>query len=407
MDNVRDIRKMKNLYFVLSDKISENNTSTNAGTAIMLFLYYEESLNEYLSYIDKIPSFIDVYIVSNNDRLYSHILRFIEESQRKIKFVRSEKRGREISALLVACRDIVLNYEYICFVHDKKRKDYIPEADFNLWIENLWRNTIGSEKYILNVLNVLDTNKKIGLLVPPEPIGNYLSAWYDNVWASDFELANQLVEEMNLKCDLDINKSPVTLGTFFWAKSVALKKLFKKNWKYEDFDEEPLKDDGTISHAIERILGYVAQDAGYDTGTIMNISYAEKLFSIAQEYFSDTYRLLKRTYNIVDHDKFLKKKNLIYNFYKENVQTYLYGAGKIGKQCLQLLRSEGCEPSGFIVTDNSELTYKVEGLSVKTIDEIDNIEDAGIIITVSAQFQKEIETNLRLRGIKNYIKYMD
>lgn len=407
MDNVRDIRKMKNLYFVLSDKIADNHTSSDVRTAIIMFLYYEESLDEYLSYVDKIPSFIDIYIVSNNDRLYINIGQLIKKKKNKIKFINSDNRGRDVSALLVACKGIALSYEYICFVHDKKRKDYISEEDFNLWIENLWGNTIGSKNYILNVLNILDTNKKIGLLVPPEPIGKYLSAWYDNAWAGDFDLAKQLIEEMDLKCDLDFDKSPITLGTAFWAKNVALKKLFEKNWEYEDFDEEPLKDDGTISHAIERILGYVAQDAGYDTGTVMNTSYAEKLLCISQEYISATYHLLKKTYNISGSGVFLKKKDLICKFCKENAQTYLYGAGKVGKGCLQLLRAEGCEPTGYIVTDSSECVYRVEGLPVRTIDEIDNIEEIGIIITVSAKFLEDIEMNLRRRGIKNYIKYVD
>ncbi|NBH19789.1 rhamnan synthesis protein F, partial [Clostridiaceae bacterium] len=70
-----------------------------------------------------------------------------------------------------------------------------------------------------------------------------------------FELTQKLAKELNLHCNLSIDKSPITLGTVFWARSDALEKILKKEWKYEDFDEEPLKDDGTISHVIERIIG--------------------------------------------------------------------------------------------------------------------------------------------------------
>lgn len=406
MDNVWDIRRNKTLYFVLSDKKPDNNLS-DLQIGIILFLYYEESLEMYFPYIDKIPHFIDIYIVSNNEKIYIEILKLVEIKRIKIKFIHSYNRGRDVSALLVACRDIVLSYEYICYIHDKRKKDYILEEDFNLWIENLWGNLLGGKNYILNVLDLLDRNRKIGLLVPPEPIGRAIAIWYDNAWGENFELVNQLVKEMNLECKLDPDKSPITIGTVFWARSDALKKLFDKNWKYEDFDEEPLKDDGTISHAIERIFGYVAQDAGYDTGTIMCTSYAEKLLCASQEYLSGAYQLLKKTYGISQLENFLKTKELICNFCKENTQIYLYGAGKIGKRCLLLLQTEGYEIEGFIVSDKSKCTPLVEGVSVKEIEEIGNIYKMGIIITVGMKFQEEIENNLKRRGITNYMKYID
>lgn len=409
MDDIRDIRKKKNLYFVLANELPDNYVSVNVKVAIIIFLYYEESLNQYLSYVDIIPSFIDVYIVTNNNRLYDRILQFIETSGKGIKLISSHKRGRDVSALLVACKDIVPNYEYICFIHDKKRKESVLEEDFNLWIENIWGNLIGSKNYILNVLDVLISNKKIGLLVPPEPIGKYIKIWYTNAWGQNFELTTHLAKEMELNCNLAWDKSPITLGTVFWAKSIALKKLFDKNWRYEDFDEEPLKDDGTISHAIERILGYVAQDAGYDTGTVMNTSYAEKLVCILQEYLTGIYPLVEDTYKTyyIFPWEFIRKKELIYNFYKENVRVYLYGAGNIGERCLRLLRLEGYEPEGYIVSDKSRCIPAEGEVSVKTLDEIEDIDKAGIIITVGRKLQQEIENTLKTRGIKNYIKYVD
>lgn len=409
MENIRDIRKKKNLFFVLPKEILINNIQINRNktAAVIIFLYYKESLYDYFSYIEKIPLSIDVYIVSNNDRLNLDISQFLEKNMRKIVIIKSENRGRDVSALLVACHDITLQYEYICFVHDKKRKSYISKEDFDLWIENLWGNTLGSKKYILNVLQIFEKNKEVGLLVPPEPIGKTLSTWYDNGWGGNFELTRQLSEELRLKCDLNPDKSPITFGTVFWAKSICLKKIFDKKWKYEDFDEEPLKDDGTTSHAIERILGYVAQDAGYDTGTIMNTLYAEKVFSVVQENFKAIYQFLKRTNNIYNFDAFLKKINSLYEFCKKNTQVYLYGAGKLGKECLQLLREEGFEPTGYVVTDTSDCDQKVDGLSVSSINEINYIEEVGIIITAGGRFQEEIEENLRARNIKNYIKYKE
>ena len=80
----------------------------------------------------------------------------------------------------------------------------------------------------------------------------------------------------------------------FWAKTDALKKLFEHGWKYEDFPEEPLPIDGTISHAIERVLGYVAQDAGYKTGVIMTDKIAAQLLVRVQSDMRVMYEQLQR-----------------------------------------------------------------------------------------------------------------
>ena len=72
------------------------------------------------------------------------------------------------------------------------------------------------------------------------------------------------------------DKAPVApLGSVFWFRTKALAKLHEYPWTYEDFPEEPLPVNGTISHAIERIRPYVAQEAGYYPALVMAEPFAE------------------------------------------------------------------------------------------------------------------------------------
>ena len=75
-------------------------------------------------------------------------------------------------------------------------------------------------------------------------------------------------------------------GSCFWFRTDALRKLFKYDWKYEDFPEEPLPIDGTISHAIERCYAYVAQDAGYYSAIVMCDEYAKIEYTTLMHYAS-------------------------------------------------------------------------------------------------------------------------
>lgn len=408
MKNVRDIREDKNLFFLIPEDIVIGKFTCNENVAVIIYLYYEEYLCKYISYIDKIPPNFAIYIVTSNDNLYELINQYrLQNENKNILLIKKENRGRDISALLVACRDICLKYEYICFVHDKRKKEWIPSADFELWIENLWGNTLGTQEYILNLLYTLERNPEIGVMAPPEPMGSYLNAWYINTWGNNFELVYNLINELKVNCDLDISKSPITLGSVFWARSRALKKLFEKKWNYLDFEEEPLNENGTISHAIERIFAYVAQDAGYNTGTVMNISYAKKMLCYTQKRFSAVYQLFQDEYGFSDVENFPEKRNIIYEFCKENKKVYLYGAGKVGKGCLHLLRAGGYQPLGFIVSNMCQHSQEIEGIPVRTLENINCIAEVGIIVTVGKKLQEEIVEELLTHDIKNYIKYLE
>jgi lipopolysaccharide biosynthesis protein len=49
----------------------------------------------------------------------------------------------------------------------------------------------------------------------------------------------------------------------FWAKTKAIRPIASLGLRYEDFPEERGQLDGTLAHAIERILFYVCELAGY------------------------------------------------------------------------------------------------------------------------------------------------
>ena len=78
---------------------------------------------------------------------------------------------------------------------------------------------------------------------------------------------HHLIDELHLNVPFD--DYPVApYGDFFWVRSAAIKPLFNKNWTYDDLPEEPIAVDGTILHALERIIPFCIQSAGYYTSWI-------------------------------------------------------------------------------------------------------------------------------------------
>lgn len=406
MNNIYDLRKTNQLLFILSDKDTTQlfTRSDSFDTAVFVNLYYLDKVEYYMFYLNKIPKFIHIYILSSKQKVLDEAAQWCTRSN--VTYKRKENRGRDISALLIAAKDVIQKYKYICFLHDKKANADYLEEDVDKWIDNLWRNTVGSVSYIYNVLHIFEKNKEIGLLVPPEAFGRYISHWYGDNWLEDYQNCKDLADKLGLRADISEEKSVFTIGTVFWARTKALKKLLEKDWEYIDFPEEPMPIDGTISHAIEKILGYVAQDAGYQTGTIMSEQYASWLLLSAQEYMKLMFDHLQKREHIFNMAQLInleQREQQIGEFCSTYKKIYIYGAGNYGKNLLQFACDRNWNIEGFVVSTNKKITEEVEGKKVLEIQELNGVEDLGILIGVSYEFREEIEAVLKLHGIENYI----
>lgn len=83
------------------------------------------------------------------------------------------------------------------------------------------------------------------------------------------------MKDLGIDAPVSGEKSPIApYGSVFWFRPKALAPLFDHGWQHSDFPPEPLPQDGTISHAIERIYPFVAQSAGYYPAVVMSKSYA-------------------------------------------------------------------------------------------------------------------------------------
>ena len=414
MKNVYDIRYEKNLIYIISENgysiTNQQLSEIYFETAIIIYLYYIEDISIYCQYINNIPRGIDIFIISSREDVFTKVHESIDLSNRhNIEYIIKENRGRDVSALLIEGKQIVNRYKYVCFLHDKK--EHLPELkdETKLWVKNLWGNLIGSLYHINGILNIFERNEKLGILTPPEPIGDHFCTWYGFGWHNSFEVTKKIADEMHLQADIQKDKPPITLGTALWFKSDALKKLFCAGWNYSDFDDNELMDTNYLSYGIERIFAYVAQDAGYDTGTVMTVDYATIQTNYIQYSINTIFWEIKKYFplaTVSDIRSFQSNWKNIRKFINRHEEFYLYGAGKMGIFALDLLRREQMIPKAFIVSDKKE-DMSIEEIPVYLVDEIENITTKAIIITVTNESAlKEIIQNLERIGIKKYIDFV-
>ena len=308
--------------------------------AVVIYIYYNNRLDYYYNFIKEIPKGIHIYIITSDENILDDLYSKIIRNEKNIEIRLKNNRGRDISAFLITSRDILSNYEYVCFIHDKNYKTKDMKEDTEIWEDNVWQNTLCNKCYINEILSCFEENLKIGLMIPPAPYSGNIPRWYTNSWLKNYNNTVKLLKQIGCNIEIKYEQFPISIGTNFWVRTKAIEKLYKYNWKYEDFDEEPLKMDGTISHAIERSLSFIVEDSGFITKIIMNNVWAQSFLSILQQDLVKTFQIIGNQYGIrslYELSYFAEREKKLMKFSSPQNEVYIYGAGDRARDCKLVL----------------------------------------------------------------------
>lgn len=285
------VRTLALNYTISTEKCSDTaiRISEQKKIILIMHLYYADLIPESYSYACAMPSNADIYITTNTEEKQKLIEKQFSQGDFNHVEVRViANRGRDVSSLLVGVKDVIMNYDIACFVHDKKSAQVDPGSVGDSFSYLLFSNSLCNKEFVYNVIELFENHPRLGILSPPLPNhGDY----YSNLgkeWGMDFENfenSRKLAEELDFRVPLDKNKEAVApYGTVFWFRPQALSKLYAKDWEYSDFPPEPNKVDGTILHAVERLYPYAAQAAGFHPAIVMSDRFAALEYAALQYY---------------------------------------------------------------------------------------------------------------------------
>ena len=389
--NITDIKNKLHLQYIFPKDtlLSNSKRLDNKKVVVIVHLFYTELLAESLNYLDNIPEFIDLVITTSKPEIAEAVQKHLGKKRKhEIRLV--ENRGRDIAALLVHCKDVLQKYDYLCFTHDKNWNKYFTKIESSSFRFLLWECTIASECYIKNVLGKFEDEPKLGFLNVPQPFHGQYSDLFKDEWSNCFSTVKNLLKKIKLNCDLQTDIPTFTIGTAFWAKCKALKPLF--NFNINDFPQEPLPLNGSISHAIERVFPYIAQSQGYYSGICLTDSYAQ----IRINYLEFIMRMEKRKREVErEIERRIEREILL--FAKIYSKIYIYGAGVWGKKVANILRYFKIDYKGFIVSCRKKdifLKHKIYELNEIRIDK-----NTGIILGLDKKNSLEVLRTLRKKNI--------
>lgn len=277
--------------------IQENAFSGEVKIAVIAHVYYPEMLLELEEKIDNIPVEFDLYITTASEESQKWLIEHLSVKRCNKVEVRivEENRGRDISSLMITCKDVILtgNYDLILRIHSKK-SSLSRKNNANYYKNHIYDNLLNSQGYVSNLLSFLENNRRVGICVPD--LVHYGYPTLGHAWFSNKQKAKEIARMLDIKIKFDENTPHAAYGTMFWFRPEALRKLFLHEWKWADFEVEPCDADGTLADVIERLIVYTALDSGFLCYNISNLD------SISKTYVKLEYKYQKIMSKLSDAD---------------------------------------------------------------------------------------------------------
>ncbi len=273
VENLADLKRNFQWNYVLSGDTSKKpGIAAEKKLALVMHIHFPELIEACKNYASAMPDTADIYITTNTEEKK----KLIEESFATLPCNKLDVRvvpnkGRDVGPFLVEFADSFEQYDYICHVHDKKAGQVKPGSIGTSFAYKCFENTLKSKTYVENVIATFEEHPRAGMLVPPPPnhADYYITLGLE--WGSNYGNTVKLAEELGIDVSIREDKEPIAgLGSYFWIRKEALRPVFAKKWTYDDFPDEPVADDGTLLHAIERIYPFAAQSAGYYSGWVLS-----------------------------------------------------------------------------------------------------------------------------------------
>lgn len=173
-----------------------------------------------------------------------------------------ENRGRDIAPLFVTFREKVLELDLVAHIHTKK--SLYTGSQQHGWRRYLLNSLLGNKQRITWILGMFQADAKLGIVYPESYEG--VPLWAHTLLGNS-EACAMLASRIGMVAISD-GYFDYPAGSMFWSRVDALRPLLDLKLDISDFPMENGQVDGTLQHAIERMLVHVATQRGMVAGIL-------------------------------------------------------------------------------------------------------------------------------------------
>ena len=236
---------------------SDLPAETDARVGVLVHVFHPELLDEIVRHLTAIPVAFDL-IITNASGSAITVDRDRLPLARHVTVLSVENRGRDIWPMAQVVNAGLLDpYELVLKVHTKRsawRDEHHALPGTGLaWREELLGALLGDPANVTAVLNAFATRPSLGMVTAD---GSVLGRDY---WGDNQDVTASLLRRIELDRPDDL---VFAAGSMYWVRGFVLQGLRALNLSSDDFDVEAGQVNATTAHAVERLIGILAREAG-------------------------------------------------------------------------------------------------------------------------------------------------
>ncbi|WP_371158140.1 glycoside hydrolase family 99-like domain-containing protein [Jannaschia sp. 2305UL9-9] len=249
----KELPKIEELPEIMAPKLRIDPTRDTARFAVVLHVYYPDLWEEFAERFESIPLDFDLYVTLTwrGDETEG-LAETIRERFPKAMVVPVANRGRDILPFLTLVNSGALDgYEAVCKLHTKKSPH---REDGDHWRRHLTDGILPLEG-LTGLLDTFLADEEAAFWVAD---GQHFddTKW----WGSNLEITRHLLRRLEI--EIDGSRLSFPAGSIYWLKPLMVGMLKSLHLHEEQFDTETAQVDGTLAHALERTMGFLADTAG-------------------------------------------------------------------------------------------------------------------------------------------------
>ena len=229
-------------------------------SVVAVHLHYPDLADEMLTPCLNVPGHCDI-LVSTTSRAGEEAAEAwrARTGCKRLTVRQSKNRGRNVACYTVVFRKELAACDVFCHVHGKKSLYAGVHSVGHSWRQHNVKQLLGSPEHVQRIFAILKHDPSLGIVSPvPNP---------DMTYAAFTRLSNarseaQLAQITGVPLGFD-GYFDYPLGNMFWARPKAIAQLLDGRINYESFPEEKGQNDGTLAHAIERSILFLARANGF------------------------------------------------------------------------------------------------------------------------------------------------
>jgi lipopolysaccharide biosynthesis protein len=237
-------------------------TEPGARIAVIAHVFYLDLWDELSAYLSNIAEFFDLFVTVVREEDANLVRASLPENIKRCFAGVVPNRGRDMAPFLASLGILKhLGYEIALKVHTKGTS---TRDDGGEWRNDMLEKVLGSKAACTEILSLMHSDREIGMIAPS---GHLLPA--ESFWGRHGEAEFNLMHFERLVTEVGLPRRTrdfcFPAGSVYWFRTRALTPLSALRIDENDFPRESGQRDGTIAHALERIVGLASSSDGWRT----------------------------------------------------------------------------------------------------------------------------------------------